>query len=402
MLHNATVVCFAGIDWSFNWQVTQEVATGLANAGNRVLFIENTGVRAPRWKDARRLWSRVRNRLRSPRGMHAERRSHVDVYSPVLIPAPYSRLAVASNRAVLLRALNAWIGKRDRPLVVLTFLPTPLIRSVIARLHPDLVVYYAVDRLSESSPGAAPLRPHEEAMLEEADLVLTTSEPLYAVAARIARRVERLPGGVRYEEFQRARELSTEAPPAGFEAVTGPVVGFVGSLREELDLELLRETARHTPDLTFILVGPILADVRSLAALPNVRLIGPVTHSEAMRYMVRFDVGILPYVRNEYTRFIMPMKLKEYLAAGLPVVATPLIEMQRFADEHPDATFSFVETADEFASALRAAVAVDQRHLAEARTRVARLYDWQVQMAMLGSWLNDALAHAAAGAPRPR
>jgi glycosyltransferase involved in cell wall biosynthesis len=109
-----------------------------------------------------------------------------------------------------------------------------------------------------------------------------------------------------------------------------------------------------------------------------------------MRYMARLDVGILPYVLNTFTSFIMPAKLKEYLAAGLPIVATSLPEIRRFADLHPG-VIEFADEADAFVSALRSAVAVEQPGAEEKRAGVAMNYDWAAQIATMRTSMQTAL-----------
>jgi glycosyltransferase involved in cell wall biosynthesis len=375
MLHDATIVCIASIDWDFNWQVQQEVASAFASAGNRVLFVENTGVRRPELKDL----SRLRSRLRNWRRGRPTRHERVDVYSSLLIPLPYSRVARRINRAAMLRAIRNWIGPAPHgPLIVISFLPTPVVRDVIRSLAPALVVYYAADCLSESSPGARRLREHEEAFLREADLVFTTSDALRTFAREMGARAELLVHGVRFFDFQRARRQQG-ASPALLDHLQRPVVGFVGSIRREIDLELVAEAAARAPDLEFVLIGPIITDVGRLAALPNVHFVAPVPHADVMRYMVRFDAGILPYVLNAYTANIMPAKLKEYLAAGLPVVATRLPEICRFAEEH-EGVIAFAEDAEAFVAALRRALAEHAPADVERRTAVARRYDWGTQI----------------------
>lgn len=394
MLRDATFLCLASIDWDFNWQAAQEVATAFAAAGHRVLFVENTGVRPPALKDLSRLRSRLRNWRRS----HGEARpasGGVDVYSPLLVPLPYSRLATRFNARTMLRTIRRWLGPdRARPLIVITFLPTPLVRAVIDALAPSLVVYYAVDRLSESSPAARPLRVHEEALLRDADVVFTTSDALRGFALAMGARPEMLAHGVRFNDFQRARQQRGESPVLLHE-LRGPVVGFVGSIRREIDLALVAEAARMAPDLQFVFVGPILTDVAALAALPNVRFVAQVPHSDVMRYMVRFDAGILPYVLNAYTAHIMPAKLKEYLAAGLPIVATPLPEILRFADEH-EGVVTVAEDAEAFVTALRRVVADSRPADVDRRTEVALQYDWSTQIDSMRSSIEAAL-HARVG-----
>ncbi|HEX6084295.1 MAG TPA: glycosyltransferase [Thermoanaerobaculia bacterium] len=393
MERDVDILCLANIDWDFNWQAAQEVASAFAAAGHRVLFVENTGVRPPALKDLSRLRARLHNWWRA-RAKTRVRNHGVDVYSPLLVPLPYSRLACRVNARAMLRAIRRWRGDgHARSLIVITFLPTPLARRVIAALSPALVVYYAVDCLSESSPAARPLRPYEESLFREADVVFCTSDALRSFAEAMGARPELLAHGVRFHDFQRARRHQGESP-ALLNELTGPVIGFVGSIRREIDLLLVAETARRAPDLHFVFVGPIMTDVAALTALPNVHFIAPVPHADVMRYMVRFDVGILPYVQNAYTAHIMPAKLKEYLAAGLPVVATHLPEICRFARRH-EGVITFAHDAEELAAALRGALAERRPSDVERRAAAAAQYDWETQIDTMRRSIENAL-HARA------
>ncbi|HEV7571103.1 MAG TPA: glycosyltransferase [Thermoanaerobaculia bacterium] len=390
MLRGATIVCLSSIDWAFNWQIPQEVASAFAASGNRVLYIENTGVRRPSVRDAARLRDRSRNWWRAPGGVKPAI-ENLDVLSPLLLPFPYARTGLALNERVLVRAIRAWIGRDDpHPLIVITFLPTPLARAVIHRLEPDLSVYYCADRLAETSAQAKKLRQSEPLLLAEAGLVLTTSHGLQKTAAAIAKRVEYLSCGVRSAEFERARRSGARRP-AALEGLSGPLVGFTGTLRNEIDVALLTEAARLAPDLNFVFVGPVAVDVTHLAAQKNVRFLGAVPHADVVTYTASLNVGILPYVLTDYTADVMPVKLKEYLAAGLPVVATHLPEVCRFADQHPG-TISFADTPETFAAALRRAIAEDTPASAERRMEIARHYDWTVQMSQMSAWVESALA----------
>ncbi|HEY9285517.1 MAG TPA: glycosyltransferase, partial [Pyrinomonadaceae bacterium] len=153
---------------------------------------------------------------------------------------------------------------------------------------------------------------------------------------------------------------------------------------------LLARAAELAPDLQFVLAGPRFVDVAPLMARPNVRLLGAVPHEDVARYMVRFDVGVLPYSINPFTAGIMPIKLKEYLAAGLPVVATPLPEVRRFAERYPDLV-RFASDPEGFVAALRAALSESAPGALERRQAVARLYDWDEQMVRMNELIERAL-----------
>jgi glycosyltransferase involved in cell wall biosynthesis len=390
VLRGSTIVCLSSIDWAFNWQLPQEVASAFARSGNRVLYVENTGVRRPSIRDAKRLGDRLKNWSRALGGVKPAIEL-LDILSPLLLPFPYARPAVAINERLLMHAVRRWTrSTHAKPLIVITFLPTPLACAVIHSLKPDLALYYCADRLPETSAQAAKLRQSEPLLLAEAGLVLTTSHGLQKTAASIARRVEYLPCGVRSAAFERARREAVNRP-AAFDGLAGSVIGFTGTLRDQIDVAMLTEVAGLAPELSFVFIGPVLADVARLAAHANVRILGPAHHDDIVRYTGCFDAGILPYVLTNYTADVMPVKLKEYLAAGLPVVATHLPEICRFADQHPG-TISFADTPETFAAALRLAVAEDTAASVERRIEIARHYDWNVQMSQMSAWMETALA----------
>ena len=390
MLRGTRIICIASIDWAFNWQLPQEVASAFAAAGNHVLFVENTGIRRPSLKDVSRLRTRFLNWLRAKRGIKTAA-AGIDVFSPLLLPLPYSRIAGFINARMFVRSVRRWLAdKGSGPLIVITFLPTPLARRVIRLLDPTLVVYYCADRFAESSPGARRLHDAEHALFAEADVVLTTSWMLHEAAAKVSAHAELLTCGVRSAEFAHERQ-SDQVAPAVFHDLARPVIGFAGSLRNELDLAMLSDVVELAPEMSFVLAGPVTSDMRRLSSFTNVRLVGGLSHQDVMRYLAQFDVGILPYAQNAFTAALMPMKLKEYLAAGLPVVSTPIPEVCHFAAQHPGVV-NFAEDAPAFVAALRAAAGANGPEAIAQRMEIARGYDWSEQMSRMSELMKSALA----------
>jgi len=394
VLRDTSIILLSSIDWDFNRQNPQEAASAFAGNGSRVLFIENTGARRIAFRDASRILLRLTNWWRA-RGKPAQKEQGVEVLSPLLVPLPYSRSATALNARFLTRKIRRWVGRGpEGPLIVITFLPTPLALTVIRTLDPALVVYFCVDRLAESSPGARQLEHFEQELLAQADLVLVTAGSLYEMAAPVASHVEIIPSGVRFDAYDRALQSRAGAHPL-FDDLTQPVIGFVGSIRDSTDITLIAEVAALAPDLTFVLVGPQMTDVSSLAVLANVRMAGAIPYTEVMNHVVRFDVGILPYVLNSFTAAIMPVKLKEYLAAGLPVVSTRLPEVVAFAEQHPG-IIRFASDAPGFVRALRTAIAANTPEAVSRRFAVAREFEWSHQMQRMIRLVDDKLAHPTA------
>jgi glycosyltransferase involved in cell wall biosynthesis len=386
MLTGKTIICMSSIDWDFNRQGHQEIMSTLSAWGNHVLFVENTGVRSVTMRDLPRLRHRLR---RWRRGIREEQRD-LHVYSPVILPLPYSRLAGSINHRIVAHTLRRFIRRFTGSQPILwTFLPTPLVHDLIRDLDPELTVYYCVDDLPSSSPGARRLAPSDAALLQTADLVFVTSENLRRRAASVRDEVHLFPFGVDYETFERVR-TGIGPPPEELWTVPRPIVGYVGGLNEKLDQELLAEVVRRRADATFILVGPIETDVSSLLRWPNVRLLGARPYAEIPRYIKEFAVGIVPYRLTEYTAHVYPNKLNEYLAMGVPVVSTDLPEIRRFNELTGD-LIRVAGDAEMFANALQAALAEVDDASPERRIQAARRNSWAPRVAEMATLVEQAL-----------
>jgi len=227
MIKGKNILCISSIDWDFIWQGHQEIMATLAGQGNRVLFVENTGVRSPTLRDFPRLRLRIRNWWRGTKGFRQER-ENLYVYSPLILPFPYSGIARWVNRFLLLRPLRRWMKAIGfhRP-IIWTFLPTPLARTLIRELDHELVIYYCIDDLASSSRLARRITWSETRVFQEADLVFVTSNKLREKAARFNDRVYYFPFGVNFQEFEKVRQ-STDNVPVDLQELSGPVVGYLG------------------------------------------------------------------------------------------------------------------------------------------------------------------------------
>ena len=392
------VVCISSIDWDFIWQGHQEIMSTFAEQGHRVLFVENTGVRAPRARDLPRVRQRIRNWWRGTKGFRQER-PNLFVYSPLLLPLPYSRVARSINRLLLSRALRRWMRATGfyQP-IVWTFLPTPIALDLIADLDPALTIYYCIDDLAASSPGARRIAASERQLFEQADLVFVTSEKLRERAARASRHVHLFPFGVNFERFDRVRHAPAPAPP-DLQALARPVVGYLGGLHQWVDQELIAAVAARMPEATFALVGPAQMDVSILERCPNVRLLGQRAHDVVPAYVKGFDVGIVPYRVAEYTLNVYPTKLNEYLVMGIPVVATDLPEIRRFNAEHGPVV-AVASDADAFSTAIRHALNDSAPQDVARRVAVAHENSWESRIAAMNRLIDEALDRRAAASQR--
>jgi glycosyltransferase involved in cell wall biosynthesis len=326
---------FATADWDTPyWTNKQHTAAHLARAGWRVLYVESIGLRAPRvgsGTDLARLARRLWRGLRGPR----QADSRLWVFSPLVIPFRHDHPAIRWLNQFLLGATLRRFMKRhrfDRPLV---WTYHPYVLDLLDQLQAEPatatgpLVYHCVDDLS-AIPGidAEAFNREERRLLGRADHVFTTSAALQAKCAAHHPRVLDFPNVVDLDHFGQAR--SPGPLPAELQVIPSPRLAYVGALSDfKVDFPLLERVARSHPQWQVVLIGEERegqADPRlaSLAQLPNVHRLGHRPYQRLPDYLRGMDVGLLPTRINDYTRSMFPMKYFEYLAAGIPVVSTPL------------------------------------------------------------------------------
>jgi glycosyltransferase involved in cell wall biosynthesis len=330
MLEGHDIVCFAN-DWDSDPLSKKHVMTRLAR-DNRVLWVNSLGCRNPTAsaRDFRRAAKKLGDFFQGCRQVA----DNLWVTSPLVIPFHGSAAARALNRrwlAATLRLTLRRLGMR-RP-VTWSFLPSSA--DVVGRLGERLVVYQCVDEYSQfTGTDKAAILEMEERLCRRADLVLVSAQTLYDAKRPWNPRTHLVTHGVEVEHFRRALDPATPIPEdlaPRSDRTEGPVVGFFGLVADWVDLELVRRLAEARPHWTLVLVGKADTDVSVLDGLPNVRLLGQRRYEELPGYCRGFDAAILPFRINELTLAANPLKLREYLAAGLPVVATAIPEAERLA-----------------------------------------------------------------------
>jgi len=362
------IVCFAK-DWSEDPTSCNHVMRALSR-DNRVLWLNSVCARRPDFgsgKDIRKMVRKVIGFLTGPRQVEP----NLWVYTPLVLPFPYTRAAVAVNRW-LLRAtvgiLRRRLGMRDFQLW--TFLPTTA--EYVGGMGESLAVYYCTDEWSGFSHlGREPVAAMEQALCAKSDVVFTTSRPLLERKAAYNRETHLASHGVDYAHFASALDEGTPAANE-LEELPRPIVGFFGLIESWIDLSLLAHLAEHKPEWSIVLVGKAAVDVSSLRRYRNVHLLGRRPYRELPRYAKAFDVAICPFVSNELTRNINPIKLREYLSAGLPVVASGIPEAAAYAG-----SCQLVRGPEQFLAACERALGDDSPELRRRRSDAMRHETWE-------------------------
>lgn len=338
-----------------------------------VLYVESPGLRRVQASagDARRALRKLAQTLRAPREV-APNLWHCTV--PQL---PFRRVPGVP-------ALNRWLGRmlvrRARRVLraprVLSWFVVPHPGFMAGTLGEERVIYYCIDDYA-AHPGvdAAVIGPADEALSRRADLLFVAPPALLEPKRALNPNTVYAPHGVDLDVFAAAAEPATAPAPAVAD-LPRPVVGYIGSLHEWIDVELIEHCARARPQWTFLLVGHAAVDVSMLAALPNVRLAGPQPYPTLGRWARGFDACIIPYRLNRQVANANPLKLREYLATGKPVVSVRNPEIEKF-----DGLVRIADGHDGFLAALDAAVADRDPQAAAARRAAVADQTWDRRVA---------------------
>jgi len=250
--------------------------------------------------------------------------------NPLVIPLPGVASADRLN-ATILASMMRRLGRRldlQKP-ILWSFLPT--VSRLLGRLGEGMAIYHCVDEYSAFSgvPKSALIRMENE-LVRRADLVLTSSEQLRDERVPLNPNTHFVPHGVHVDHFAQALDARTPIPEE-IAHLPKPIIGFMGLLADWVDLDLVRAIADARPAWSIVLIGNATQDLSPLRNAPNVHLLGHKPYASLPGYCRGIDVGIIPFRINTLTVRANPLKLREYLAAGLPVVSTPMPEVSRYS-----------------------------------------------------------------------
>jgi UDP-galactopyranose mutase len=296
------ILCFSHLRWGFVFQRPQHLMSRFAKA-RRVYFIEE-----PEYGD---FANATLNVSTCPR-------TGVKVVKPQF---PESARATNPNR--VLRDLLGDLLDREYIRRYLSWFYTPMALESAESLTPIVTVYDCMDELSLFRGAPAQLCEMERDLFRRADLVFTGGASLFEAKRGQHNRVYAFPSGVDVAHFLQARSIRT--PFQEHNRIPKPRLGYAGVIDERMDLELIDGIAKTRPKWQIVMLGPVVKiDPASLPRRNNLHWLGIKDYADLPQYFGGWDVGMLPFAMNESTRFISPTKTPEYLAAGLPVVSTPI------------------------------------------------------------------------------
>jgi glycosyltransferase involved in cell wall biosynthesis len=238
-----------------------------------------------------------------------------------------------------------------------------------------MVIYHCVDEYSAFSgvPRDALMR-MEQDLVRRADLVITSGERLRDERRGLNDNTHFVSHGVDVDHFAGALDPNVEIP-TDIRSIARPIVGFFGLLADWVDIDMFRTIAMARPDWSVVLIGKAATETASLRGISNLHILGQKPYTALPGYCRAFDVGIIPFRVNELTVRANPLKLREYLAAGLPVVSTPLPEVARY-----DGLVRLASTADDFRHGIEAALADRSEVARRRRVDAMRAEGWMARV----------------------
>jgi len=305
ILDNMQVIALSHLRWDFVYQRPQHLLSRFAKRG-RVFF-----------------WEEPIFDSDSPRLDLSKREDGLTVCVPHL-PAGTAEEDSFRMQRELLDGLLASEDFREYA----AWYYTPMAMNFSRHLDPAVTVYDCMDELSAFRGAPPGLRHAEAELFQRADLVFTGGQSLYEAKRNQHRNAHPFPSSIDTEHFKQARVQQAE--PADQQAIPHPRIGFAGVIDERLDIQLLGDVAKLRPDWHLVMLGPVVKiSDNDLPKAPNIHYLGSKNYKDLPAYMSGWDIGMLPFARNESTRYISPTKTPEYLAAGLPVVSTSITDVVR-------------------------------------------------------------------------
>jgi glycosyltransferase involved in cell wall biosynthesis len=425
VLRGKDIVCISSLDWSAMWTSKQQIMHRLAQT-NRILYVEEpVTMLAPLKVPARwRRWGAVAPRL-----------ARVDAGLWTLTPPPtlpFGNMRPGINQAnqTVLAQYIRWALERlyfDEEYIFWTYLPTSV--GLLDRLGapgrgerpraagpvpdeaaapsahtgartqavegraPSLVVYHCVDEHSAFPGFVAPavVKQYDDELTRRADLVITTSENLRRSRQSLNPHTYTVVNAADVEIFNQALDPEL-AIPADLAAIPMPRVGVVGLHDSRLDVDALETLALADASWQIVLIGPVKSgqvDETRLRRYPNIHLLGEKPRPELPGYLKGLAVALIPYKANELTRNIFPLKLFEYLAAGVPVVVGGLPELRRF-----EGTIGVADELQDYPALVRRAIAEDGDEKRAARVALAADNTWDHRASEISALVEEALTRA--------
>ena len=374
------ILCFSHLRWEFVFQRPQHLLTRFARTAPVVVWEEPIDA-----EDGA-----------SP-SLHIRPAADCAAVTLVTPRLPHGGSEDERN-ALLKQLLDGYLASNTRRFVAWYY--TPMMLPFSRHLDPACTVYDAMDELANFRFAPPMLLELERELLERADVVFTGGYSLYEAKKQRHGNVHPFPSSVDRAHFAQARGAMTD--PADQAGLAHPRLGFYGVFDERIDLDLIAAVADARPDWQLVMVGPVVKiSEDELPRRANIHWLGGRSYAELPAYLSGWDVALMPFAINAATRFISPTKTPEYLAAGVPVVSTPIRDVKRHYERV--AGVRIAGTTEQFIAGCEAQLALRKsgdRWLAEVDGLLSTM-SWDITQARMAALIDEVIAKDVAADTRP-
>ena len=387
MIEGKNFIIFGSDKWEYPGM--QQTIMRFLSRKNRILFVNPLGTRkvSIKFSEFGIYLHRVVRIFQNNNNHRNETPHNIYFCNPRMVPLVYNRTVMQFNKLIMQAQFSRLLSRLAFDNYVL-WVGTPTAASFLDIFDPELLVYNPVDRYSKFSfVDSAKIANYERDIASRADAVICTAEAIRRDLEPYNSRCFTVTHGVDVNHFQSA--LQKDSVPEDIKNISGPIIGFIGGIADWVDIDLLIDVSKRYPDANLVLIGKTNPDVRGLSQLesrPNVHFLGYKEYRVLPDYLKQFTVCLIPYVINERLVAVDPIKLREYLAQGKPVVSVDLPEVRKLQD-----VVYIGENSKDFVGKIGKAMAEDNPSLNEERIRVARQSDWGAKIEEISDIVNDAI-----------
>ncbi|MCP4745016.1 MAG: glycosyltransferase family 1 protein [Desulfobacteraceae bacterium] len=365
MIKGKNILCFGSENWSYPG--FQQTIMRKLSFANRIIFVNPLGSRKVTMR-----WSQLNFYLKRLKMIGAKKfapTSNITVCSPWIVPLVYNRAITKLNRHIIRVQFNKLLSNQNfKPYIL--WIGTPAAAFCMDMFDPEFIVYHAVDRYSQFSfVDKNKICAYEKKVAQKADVILCTSDAIRNDLSGYNKSAFTVTHAVDFDHFNSA--LESGVIPTDLKTISKPIIGYFGGLSERLNYSLLKKIALRYTNANIVLIGKKLHDLGYIENLPNVHILGFRDYDSLPSYLKHFNVCLIPYLVNELMLGVDPIKLREYLCQGKPVVSTKLPEAEKLKP-----LLFLGENEEDFVEKVGYALKENGSSLKKDRIRLARKCDW--------------------------
>jgi glycosyltransferase involved in cell wall biosynthesis len=387
MIKGKNIIIFGSDKWEYPG--LQQTVMRLLSKHNRILFVNPLGTRRISIKLSEfGVYFNRAIRIFQHNNHNGDVSKNISICNPWMVPLVYNSTIMKLNKSIMQVQFSNLLSRLGFDDYIL-WVGTPTAASFLDIFDPSLLIYNPVDRYSEFSfVDSAKIADYERQIASRADAIICTADAIRNDLVPYNSNCFTVTHGVDVDHFHSA--LQNTSIPADMKNIPGPVIGFIGGIADWVNLDLLLDVINRYPDAHLVLIGKTYPDVKGLEQLeskPNVHFLGYKDYRILPNYLKQCTVCLIPYVINERLVAVDPIKLREYLSLGKPVISVDLPEVRKLRE-----VVYIGENERDFVDKIGKAMAEDNPSLAEERIRVARRSDWGVKIEEISTIVNDAFA----------